>query len=86
MDCLVRLETPPGDRPRLHPTRYSRVSSIDTAASQTLPIRYRAVPWYRQNRTGILSLLDNFLVGVGFHDDLPGPKYHADGYRIEELV
>ncbi|KAG9225506.1 hypothetical protein CCMSSC00406_0003009 [Pleurotus cornucopiae] len=67
MDCLVRLETPPGDRPRLNPTRY------------------RAVPWYRQKRTGILSLLDNFLVGVGFHDDLPGPKYHADGYRIEEL-
>ncbi|KAJ8456283.1 hypothetical protein ONZ45_g18784 [Pleurotus djamor] len=49
------------------------------------PTRYAARPWYRPQRTGLGSLLDKLLVVVGFHDDLPQPKYRSEGYRIEEI-
>jgi hypothetical protein len=69
-------------RPRLYPTR--RVSLMAPHALKlTCRARWQAKPWYKSQSN---SLLDRFAVLAGLYDDLPGPKYKCEGYRLEEMV
>ncbi|KAJ7302244.1 hypothetical protein DFH08DRAFT_989573 [Mycena albidolilacea] len=49
------------------------------------PIRYTSKPWYKPRRRGLGFLLDRFQVLIGMHDDVPGPEYKCEGYRIHEV-
>lgn len=45
-------------------------------------------PWYRQQPTGVSYLVERLAVMLKLRDtdNLPGPRYKSEGYRIEELV
>lgn len=46
------------------------------------PTRWQAKPWYKPQSS---SLFDWFTVTVGLYDDMPGPAYKSEGYRLEEM-
>ena len=45
-------------------------------------------PWYMPRATGLGWILERCMVAVGVvsDEDVPGPKYGDEGYRLEELV
>ena len=43
-------------------------------------------PWYKPQSKGIGGLLDRLAVRLGVYEDMPGPKYRSEGYRLEEVV
>ncbi|VDB92037.1 unnamed protein product [Peniophora sp. CBMAI 1063] len=44
-------------------------------------------PWYLPRPTGLQRVLERVMIvfGLKSEEDLPGPKYRSEGYRLEEL-
>ena len=90
-----------GSAVRMHPTTYvatfmfgalifnerirTSLSSFHLV-SRSHTHRWKAKPWYKPQSKGIGGLLDRLAVGLGVYEDMPGPKYRSEGYRLEEVV
>lgn len=50
------------------------------------PVEFRSTPWYKGEPTTFFGRgLSKLLVKLGYYGDVPAPKYHSKGYRIEEV-
>ncbi|TFY82503.1 hypothetical protein EWM64_g1506 [Hericium alpestre] len=64
---------------------------MKVVASEPVPRQnpnwYAAKPWYKPEPKGVSAIIQNAKVALGLldPDDIPGPKYRAEGYRMEEL-
>lgn len=49
------------------------------------PNHFAPKPWYKPARTGLGRLMDYLSVAMGLYEDIPGPEYKCEGYRLESM-
>ncbi|KDQ50418.1 hypothetical protein JAAARDRAFT_42081 [Jaapia argillacea MUCL 33604] len=76
--------------PRLSPHRLVSIgppSPSDGPAPRLRPTKYPSKPWYKPPSKGLRAFLERLGTFFGIIDpeNVPGPKFKCEGYRIEEL-
>lgn len=46
---------------------------------------FRATPWYKPEATGLRKMADQFLVTIGYYNEMPSAASQSEGYRLEEM-
>ncbi|TFK38424.1 hypothetical protein BDQ12DRAFT_111542 [Crucibulum laeve] len=49
------------------------------------PSKFQVKPWYKPASTGVWYYVNQILVKIGWHNEMPGPHLRSGGYRVEEL-
>ncbi|KAA1470820.1 hypothetical protein DENSPDRAFT_836710 [Dentipellis sp. KUC8613] len=62
-------------------------NSSDGSLPRMRPKAFNPKPWYKPEPQGLARLVENVKVAIGLQnaEDVPGPKFRSQGYRLEEL-
>ncbi|KAJ4474340.1 hypothetical protein J3R30DRAFT_3337786 [Lentinula aciculospora] len=72
------------------PTETTTLATTKTCPEGILyrmhPNRFQSKPWYMpEPQTFFGKIRARVNVAIGLYDELPGPQFKSDGYRLEEM-